>query len=326
MVDGPRVVNPVPVPIRTYSPSDQVVPGPTPPPGAAPAVPRGTLIPIRSEKQSMDWSLALASQNIVCAIRPPRDGMGWALEVDPADAGAALRTLRQYHLENRSWREAFAPADGAMAFHWAALPWCLLLLIVDYAARAPGSRLGLMGSFQTRATAAGEWWRPLTATFLHSGPDHLAANLATGFVLLGLAMGRFGGGAALLATLLAGVGGNLLAWLGRGTDYTGLGSSGVVMGALGMLTVSMVTDGRAHRLAPASVMRGFMGGTALFILLGTSPDSDVLAHAGGFLCGAILAVMLGLLPARITSGRGFGLGTGAAYFAAGAVGWLAALR
>lgn len=305
--------------------TDQPTQTPPPPAGGA-AGAAGVLIPTRSEKQAMEWSLALASQHIACVIRPPGAGKPWGLEVDTADTGTALRTLRQYHVENRRWREAFAPAPGALPFHWAVLPWCLLMLVVAWAAAAPGSRLAARGAFITSATATGDLWRPLTATFLHAGIDHLAANLATGFVLIGLAMGRYGVGIALLGTLAAGVGGNLLAWLWRGHDYTGLGSSGVVMAALGMLTVSLVADTRALRVPPATLLRGVFGGVALFILLGTSPNSDVLAHAGGFLCGVAGAALLSTLPTRWSTHRGLDLAAGTAYFAAGALGWLAALH
>lgn len=258
----------------------------------------GVLIPARGERQAMDWSLVLASQEIRCAIHPPSATMGWALEVDSRDAGPALRSLRQYHRENRRWHTPLAPGAQHLVFHWGVLLWCLLLLVLARAVDAPGSLLRERAIFDTAATATGEWWRPLTATFLHSGIDHLAANLTTGFLLVGLAMGRYGVGPALLGTLLAGVGGNLLAWLWRGRDYLGLGASGVVMAALGMLSVSLAADARHGRISPAVLLRSVLGGIFLFILLGTAPHSDVLAHLGGFLSGAALGLPLALLPRR----------------------------
>lgn len=274
----------------------------------------------------MDWSLALASQSVACVIHPPAPGGSWALEVDAADAGSALRTLRLYHRENRRWQDALQPGSEALPFHWAVLPWCLFMLAFAWAAGSAGSRLGLAGSFATASTASGDWWRPLTATFLHAGPDHLAANLATGFVLLGLAMGRFGPGSTLLGSLVAGVVGNLAAWALRGHDYVGLGSSGVVMGALGMLAVSLISETRVGRVAPSTCLRGLLGGLALFILLGTSPNSDVLAHAGGFGAGLVLAGAAAWLPDRWRKRPGFEFACGCAYFVASLAGWVAALR
>jgi membrane associated rhomboid family serine protease len=282
-------------------------------------------IPAGSERQALDWSLALASQDIACIIRPPTDTGGWILEVDSPDAGKALRTLRLYHVENRRRSTVFTPAVGDFVFHWGVILWCLLLVMVSWAADAPGSPLNGVGRFDTEATRQGDWWRPLTATFLHAGPDHLASNLTTGFLLLGLAMGRFGVGTALLGTLIAGTCGNLLAWWWRGLDYHGLGASGVVMGAVGMLTVSLVTDAWRERISRGTVTRGLLGGLLLFILLGTSPQSDVLAHLGGLVCGGVSAGIVGLLPTRWTLSTGFDVGCALSYLILSALAWAAAL-
>lgn len=286
----------------------------------------GLLIPARTERQAMDWSLALASQEIACVIRPPVDQLGWTLEVDPRDVPRALHTLRAYHAENRHHPTALTPAVGELVFHWGVLAWCLLMLVIFLAADAPGNRMAEAGEFVTRATVQGDWWRPLTATFLHAGPDHLAANLTTGFLLVGLAMGRFGVGPALWGTLLAGTAGNLLAWWWRAREYTGLGASGVVMAALGMLAVSLAIDTRAHRISMATLLRGVLGGVLLFILLGTAPQSDVLAHTGGFLAGLVAAAGLGALPARVRTSVGFDVACAVGYLVTGLGAWFSALR
>ena len=51
----------------------------------------------------MDWSLVLVSQGIETTIDQAEDGTGWGLLVAGQDYGNALRTLRQYRLENRGW-------------------------------------------------------------------------------------------------------------------------------------------------------------------------------------------------------------------------------
>ncbi len=273
----------------------------------------------------MDWSLVLASQEIACAIHGPMAGMGWSLEVAAEDVAPALQALRRFVVENRGWRAPLVPTSSGLLFHAGAFLWCFLLIVIHWAAEAPGSIVSSVGTFSTRAAAAGDWWRPLTATFLHGGLDHLAANLTTGFLLLGLAIGRFGAGPALLLGLLAGVGGNLLAWTLRVRDYTGLGASGVVMGTLGMLAFSLLADARHGRADRALVIRSLLGGAFLFILFGTSPNSDVLAHAGGFVCGGILAAVHALLPARWAGSRSFDVGTAAVYLGLGMAAWGRAL-
>lgn len=302
-------------------------PSPTSPAAfLAPNVPGGVLIPTRSEKQAMDWSLALASQHIACVIRALPEPPGWAIEVDSHDAGRALRTLRVYHQENRHWHVTLAPTVGSFPFQWTVLLWCFLMVVLHTAAEAPGSHLPLAGRFETARFVLGDWWRPITATFLHSNLDHLVANLTSGFIVLGLALGRFGVGPAFLLSLIAGSAANLIAWMIRSRDYIGLGASGVVMAGLGMLAVSLLAETREGKVSPALALRGLLGGIALFILLGTSPHSDVLAHAGGFVAGAALTLLLARLPSRLTSSHGFDLGCAAAFLVLALVPWLAALR
>jgi len=142
------------------------------------------------------------------------------------------------------------------------------------------------------AVLKGEWWRLFTATTLHGDLGHLALNVTTGLLLVGLAMGAYGPGLGLLASFLAGVGGNIAGLVIYGTGHQSLGASGVVMGALGLLTIQSLKVRRARDL----LVRGVGGGFLLLILLGFSPDprTDVLAHAGGFATGLILGGSLAL--------------------------------
>jgi len=142
------------------------------------------------------------------------------------------------------------------------------------------------------AVATGEWWRWFTAVWLHADLGHLAANGGFGFLLLGLAMGRYGTGVGLLAAYLAGVGGNIGACLIYGVDHRSLGASGMVMGALGLVAVQSLgflkSAPNAWRFASAGVAAGVM----LFVLLGLSPGTDVVAHFGGFVTGLALGALL----------------------------------
>ena len=142
----------------------------------------------------------------------------------------------------------------------------------------------------------GQWWRLFTAMWLHADLAHLATNAALGLVLLGLAMGRYGTGAGLLAAYLAGAGGNLVAGLLSLQTHRSLGSSGMVMGSLGLLAVQSVPLWRKTPHAAKFILSGLFGGSMLFALLALTPGSDVVAHLGGFVCGLLLGILLSLVP------------------------------
>ena len=77
------------------------------------------------------------------------------------------------------------------------------------------------------------------------------------------------------------------------TEYhRGLGSSGMVMGALGLLAVQSIAFWHQFRPSKDIVLRGLAAGVLILVLMGFSPGTDVLAHIGGFLGGAILGFAL----------------------------------
>ena len=236
----------------------------------------------------------LASQGIEHGIEHTEE-TGWSLVVAARDHEASLDAIRQYRVENLRWlwrRPIFQPG---LFFDWGSAAWVLLTFVFFWLSESrPHLRdVGIMNGAEL---AHGEWWRLFTATLLHADLAHLAMNAVFGLVLLGLAMGHYGTGAGLLAAYLAGAGGNVAAWLVHGAPHRGLGASGVVMGALGLLAAQSVALLRKDPKALKFVIVGIMGGTMLFVLLGLSQGTDVVAHGGGFVAGLLLGAMLAVIP------------------------------
>ncbi|MBI3191649.1 MAG: rhomboid family intramembrane serine protease, partial [Pedosphaera parvula] len=244
--------------------------------------PESVLIPVRSRSQAMDWSLALASQGIAATITHDPEQDRWSLMVDAPDSQQAFATLKQYHLENRGWRWAQPLPWAGTMFHWGSLLWCLFLWVVHGLVLSGGANLREAGVMDNVAFRNGEGWRLFTAVTLHADWSHLVSNLTTGFLLFGLAMARYGAGMGLLAAFLAGVGGNLAGALLYARPYQGLGASGMVMGALGLLAGGAISQWRAHPFSRKQVLAGLAAGLMLFLLFGADPHSDTLAHLGGF--------------------------------------------
>jgi membrane associated rhomboid family serine protease len=263
--------------------------------------PAPSVIPVRTERQALDWSLVLVSQGIETTIEPDPDAGLWRLVVNAPDYTRALRTLRQYRIENRHrpWQQEL-PWTG-LVLDWRCLaPLAVLVFFFALVTFGRGD-VQAAGMMDNRAVHAGQWWRLFTAVTLHGDIAHLVANVATGLLLLGLAMGALGPGVALLGSFLAGAAGNLAGLIFHDGMHRGLGASGMVLGALGLLAAQWLMLLRHGLTTGQFVARGILGGCLLLVLLGFSPapDVDVLAHVAGFGAGLALGAMLSLCPREV---------------------------
>lgn len=156
----------------------------------------------------------------------------------------------------------------------------------------------------------GEWYRLLTATFVHVGWIHLATNMwcLWNLGLLGEPLvGPFG---LVVIYMLTGIAGNLLSMAGNvwnRTDSVGAGASGAVFGIAGILIVLLsnrrlpIPWNELQRLRRSVIQFAVLN----LIIGGASNLFDVIridnsAHVGGFLSGLALGVPL--VP-RMTAGR-----------------------
>ena len=238
----------------------------------------------------MDWSLVLASQGIEHVL-DHTEGAGWALMVTGSDHAAALGAIRLFRWESRRWPwQGTIPRTGDL-FDWVATAWVLLTCVLYWLSVQRPAMVNA-GIVDGAAVASGQWWRLCTATMLHADLPHLAANGAFGFILIGLTMGRYGTGVGLLGAFLAGVAGNLISWQVHGELFHGLGASGVVMGALGLITVQSSDQAGRRPQVLRILFGGLAAGVMLFVLLGVSPGTDVVAHFGGFLAGIAIGLLL----------------------------------
>jgi rhomboid protease GluP len=256
-----------------------------------------------SRRQAMDWSLVLASQGIEATIERSAERDHWLLLVAPHDLERARESIRLYRAENRgwSWRKELPGAD--LELHWGAILFCVVLALIHSLGAYQLPLIQDRGAMDSIRVAGGEWWRLFTAVFLHGDLAHLAANVTFGVIVLGLAMGRFGAGLALLGTFLAGVFGNFCGLKLYSHSYTGLGSSGMMMGALGMLAIHSIYLWKTNPKSARYILSGIGAGILMFVLFGVDPNSDILAHFGGFVAGLVFGAILALAPARIVRSR-----------------------
>jgi membrane associated rhomboid family serine protease/tetratricopeptide (TPR) repeat protein len=163
--------------------------------------------------------------------------------------------------------------------------------------------------------AAGQWWRVLTSMFLHSGPLHLAFNVWAFWSVGQLTERVFGNRSFLAIYLLSGIGASLtsVAW---SPLTVSVGASGAIFGVYGALLAFVVL----HRgVFPAEYLAqhrnsilGFLGYNVVFGLSRT--NTDMAAHAGGFVAGALIGSVLGrdVLRPREHAGRRLAITAGLA--------------
>ncbi len=252
--------------------------------------------------QAEGFSLVLEAMAIPHRVVPT--DAGFALMVPPRMVAPAIAALDAHDKEVAEGPagELAAPDHGA-SFVGLAMAITILAFFVVSGPRAGADAQGWFrhGSAVAQSIVHGhEVWRAVTALTLHADAMHVAGNAVASLVFVS-ALGRWlGGGIALLATLLAGVTGNLLTAYLYSTTHNSVGASTSTFGALGVLGglqfVRRYRDAAVGRFRRA--LLGIAAALGLLAMLGMGERSDVVAHAAGLGFGILSGVLLGLFVKR----------------------------
>jgi rhomboid protease GluP len=171
-------------------------------------------------------------------------------------------------------------------------------------------RLGAL--LPQQVLAEGEWWRLVTANFLHAGPLHLGANLLGLYVFGPFIANRLGQLRYLLLYFATGIGAMAFVTLVHGFDlarhlplarpppWAGdaqqlvVGASGSIMGLVGAAAAIFLRQWWRHRL-PEQRQRLLLIALVLAFQTAfdlTTPQVSFAAHAAGAVCGLLLAAVL----------------------------------
>ncbi len=203
----------------------------------------------------------------------------------------------------------------------------IFLAEVRVGALASREAIVAMGALARERVAAGEYWRLLTAPWLHGGVDHLVGNGIALFILGMLCEAAFGRAQFVLLYVLSGLAGSL----GSLAVSVGpsVGASGAIFGLQGAAIMLfrlyrdrlLVRDRRVGFVLLVWAIYSIAGGLM-------QPFIDNGAHIGGAVGGALIArrlhpVVLSPLPPERAAALRRWLWLVAALLAAALIGWSA---
>jgi membrane associated rhomboid family serine protease len=125
----------------------------------------------------------------------------------------------------------------------------------------------------------------------------------------------------MLAAFLAGAAGNWASLMVHSDDSQSLGASGMVTGALGMLSVQSFSLWRKYPDARGLILRGAAAGFLILVLIGFSEGSDIVAHIGGFFAGAAIGLALNAARPAVWQGGWVNISAALALAALVTVAW-----
>ncbi len=225
---------------------------------------------------------------------------GLAKGIDAALAGGAPSPEALEAAE----REAERDLGEEARFRVDGTPWavmgisaaivCIWILEVLWGASDSTQTLARMGGNRGEWVAAGDWWRLLSAGWLHAGLGHVAGNIY-GLVWLGIVLENVIGTRrflllyALSIACAEGVSGLV--------DPTslGVGASGGVFGVMGALfALGLQRQGGLPRLERTGILIHSGVFLAINLVFSLGPGVGMAAHLGGLALGALL-VSLGVV-------------------------------
>jgi rhomboid protease GluP len=161
------------------------------------------------------------------------------------------------------------------------------------------ARLYALGAKWGPNIVAGEWWRLVTANYLHGGLLHLFMNSLALATLGPLIEEAFGSRRLFVLYTVCGISGFVLSTLVRPQSLS-VGASAAIYGLLAFAVVySRFRGGPSVRALADQLTRWLLYGVIMFFI----PGIDNWAHGGGVLAGAALGLVFAPGAPRTSAGR-----------------------
>ena len=146
-----------------------------------------------------------------------------------------------------------------------------------------------VGALHRESVQAGEWWRLITAPFLHAGIDHLLGNMLMLYALGMACEHAFGRLKSIALYLGCALGGSILSVIMF--EGPSVGASGAVFGLAGIVIAFFWRHQARFHLRDKRVGGVLLAWAIYTVALGFfQPQIDNWCHIGGFLIGLLLGV------------------------------------
>ena len=294
-------------PVASFGPSTALAPASQEPEVAAGWT---AISPFGSDRALRDAALVLASKTIPHGVA--RGIGGGVLLVRDQDYSRARTQLDRYEEENRY----FPPQRHIERARYRGLSFVVAMfaLFVGFAwltgpVAKPSGAWFREGSSVSSLVLSSEPFRAVTALTLHADGAHVLSNLVSGAIFGRALERRLGPGAAAFSILTAGAVGNVanaVFYASMGEIHRSIGASTAVFGAVGLLATTQLLFGSQRTSRPGSAegpqsqrhiteyIAPIIGGLALLGALGSSPSTDIGAHAFGLLAGFVIGIPFAL--------------------------------
>lgn len=165
---------------------------------------------------------------------------------------------------------------------------CVALFAIEFVAGV-SSVVFAWGMSPSAVSLGGEWWRLLTAAFLHGGLLHLAFNMYVLWVLGPTLESLFGHVRFTVLYLVSALAGSVASYTFGPFNTLSVGASGAIFGLMAALIVA------GHHLRRDVTQVVFL--MAINVVIGfLAPGIDWRAHLGGALSGVVVAGVLAYAP------------------------------
>jgi membrane associated rhomboid family serine protease len=183
---------------------------------------------------------------------------------------------------NRPPRIPASYSSSGLTMTKAIIGICVGIFVLANVLGMPGLDAGRLGMIPGAIGVNHEWYRLLTAAFLHGGWMHIGFNMYA-LYYLGIGIERFlGQRRFLILYVLSALGGSAVSYFFSPIDTVAVGASGAIFGLMAATWVL----GDQLRIDKSQILVLFV----VNMLLGfSSPGIDWRAHVGGAIAGGLVA-------------------------------------